>query len=198
MAAVPAVELPALLRAIDGYQETQTRLALQLMANVFLRTTELIAGEWAEVDFKSALWTVPGARMKMKAPHIVPLSRQSLAILRELQTINGDYRWIFPGRNPAKHISQNTVIFALYRLGYHSRQTGHGFRSIASTILNSAMKPNGDRKFHADWIERQLSHGDRDTIRAAYNMAEYLPQRVRMMQWYSDHLEKIKKTVSSQ
>ncbi len=193
MAAVPLPELPELLRAIDSYGEVQTRLALQLLALTFLRTSELIGGEWPEIDFDRALWAVPAARMKVKVPHLVPLSRQTLAILRELYALNGAYRWVFPGRNTAKHISTNTLLSVLHRSGYRLRQTSHGFRSLASTILNEAVKEDGERRFHSDWIEKQLSHGDRDLVRAAYNRAEYLPQRAAMLQWYADHLDSLRK-----
>jgi integrase len=190
IAAIRPEELPELLTAIDRYDgHVQTRLALQLMALTFLRTTELIGGEWSEISLERAVWTVPAPRMKMKTEHLVPLSTQALAILEELRVLNGRFKFIFAGRNPRKHVSTNTLLFALYRMGYHSRMTGHGFRSVASTALNEAHGPRGEKLFHADLIERQLAHMERNKIRGAYNRAEYLPERRAMMQWWADHLD---------
>ena len=157
-AAVRPEELPELLRAIAGYDETgdkQTRLALQLLAQTFVRTNELIGAEWAEFDLNNALWIIPAGRMKMKAEHVVPLSRQAVLILSELKEISGSSRFVFPGRNRDKPISNNTMLFALYRLGYKGKMTGHGFRAVASTILN-------ETGFNPDVIERQLAHCERD------------------------------------
>lgn len=184
-AAVRPEELPALLRAIAGYDETgdkQTRLALQLLAQTFVRTNELIGAEWAEFDLNNALWIIPAGRMKMKAEHVVPLSLQALAILAELKEIASGSRFVFPGRNRDKPISNNTMLFALYRLGYKGKMTGHGFRAVASTILN-------ETGFNPDVIERQLAHCERNEVRGAYNRAEYLPERKRMMQHWADYLD---------
>ena len=186
-AAVRPEELPELLRAIAGYDETgdkQTRLALQLLAQTFVRTNELIGAEWAEFDLNNALWIIPAGRMKMKAEHVVPLSRQAVLILSELKEISGSSRFVFPGRNRDKPISNNTMLFALYRLGYKGKMTGHGFRAVASTILN-------ETGFNPDVIERQLAHCERDEVRGAYNRAEYLPERRRMMQHWAEHLESL-------
>src|SRR5262249_28686315 len=117
---------------------------------------------------------------------------QSLAILERLQEMNGECRFILPGVNPVKPVSNNTLLYALYRLGYHSRQTGHGLRTLASTIFNEARREDGSRMFDNDAIENHLAHGDRDPIRAAYNQAEYWPERVQMMQWYADHLDELR------
>jgi integrase len=119
--------------------------------------------------------------MKMKTEHVVPLSRQAVEILRELQAIGGGSRYVFPGRNADKPISNNTMLFALYRLGYKGKMTGHGFRAVASTILNES-------GFRADVIERQLAHCERNDVRGAYNRAEYLPERRTMMQQWADML----------
>lgn len=186
-AAVRPEELPELLRAIAKYDELgdkTTRLALQLMAHTFLRTNELIGAEWVEFDPENALWVVPAARMKMKTEHIVPLSRQALAMLAELKELSGNSRYVFPGRNPNKPISNNTMLYALYRLGYKGKMTGHGFRTVASTILN-------ETGFNPDAIERQLAHCERNEIRGAYNRAEYLPQRKAMMQQWADYLDAV-------
>jgi len=184
--AVRPEDLPALLRAIATYDETgdkQTRLALQLLALTFVRTNELIAAEWGEFDLDHALWIIPARRMKMKTEHVVPLSREALTILAELKELSGGSRFLFPGRNRSKPISNNTMLFALYRLGYKGKMTGHGFRAVASTILN-------ETGFRPDVIERQLAHCERNAIRGAYNRAEYLPERKRMMQHWADHLER--------
>lgn len=184
-AAVRPEELPELMRAIATYDETgdkQTRLALQLLAQTFVRTNELIGAEWVEFDLNNALWIIPAGRMKMKAEHIVPLSRQALAMLAELKEISSGSRFVFPGRNRDKPISNNTMLFALYRLGYKGKMTGHGFRAIASTILN-------ETGFNSDVIERQLAHCERNEVRGAYNRAEYLVERKRMMQHWADYLD---------
>lgn len=186
-AAVRPEELPELLRAIAMYDETgdkQTRLALQLLAQTFVRTNELIGAEWVEFDLDSALWVIPSERMKMKTEHVVPLSRQALAILAELKELCSGSRFVFPGRNRDKPISNNTMLFALYRLGYKGKMTGHGFRAVASTILN-------ETGFNPDVIERQLAHCERNEVRGAYNRAEYLAERKRMMQQWADYLDSV-------
>jgi integrase len=187
-AAVRPEELPDLLKAIAEYDEIggkQTRLALQLLAQTFVRTNELIGAEWTEFDLDQALWSIPAGRMKMKTEHLVPLSSQSLTILSELRSLAGSSRFVFPGRNSNKPISNNTMLFALYRLGYKGRMTGHGFRAVASTILNET------GNFKPDVIERQLAHCERNEVRGAYNRAEYLPARKRMMQCWGDYLDKL-------
>jgi integrase len=188
-AAVTPEELPTLLKAIDGYGELgdkMTGYALRLLALTFVRTGELIGAEWSEIDMEGATWIIPAARMKMKTEHVVPLSRQALAILRELRAIGGGSRYVFPGRNSDKPISNNTMLFALYRLGYKGKMTGHGFRAVASTILNES-------SFRPDVIERQLAHCERNEIRGAYNRAEYLPERRKMMQQWADMLAALAK-----
>jgi len=184
-AAVRPEELPDLLHAIAGYEEKgdrQTRLALQLLALTFVRTSELIGALWGEFDFDSSLWVIPAVRMKMKTEHIVPLSKQAMTILEELRPISGESKFVFPGRNRSTPISNNTMLFALYRLGYKGKMTGHGFRAVASTILHEA-------GWNSDAIERQLAHCERDEVKGAYNRAEYLPQRKKMMQWWGDYIE---------
>ncbi len=184
-AAVKPEELPELLRAIDNYSgDRQTQLALQLLAHTFVRTNELIGAEWGEFDIEAALWIIPAGRMKMKTEHVVPLSAQALALLEELKLIGGGSRFVFPGRNRDKPISNNTMLFALYRLGYKGKMTGHGFRAVASTALN-------EMGFRPDVIERQLAHCERNEIRGAYNRAEYIKERQAMMQSWSEYLEAI-------
>ena len=189
-AAVKPEEMPELLRAISTYEsigDRQTQLALQLLAFTFVRTNELIGALWTEFDLSNALWIVPATRMKMRNEHVVPLTRQAINILNELKSIAGDSGFLLPGRNPNKPISNNTLLFALYRLGYKGKMTGHGFRSVASTALNES------GLFSPDAIERQLAHGEKNEVRGAYNRAEYLPERKRIMTWWSDHLEALEK-----
>ncbi|WP_245732472.1 tyrosine-type recombinase/integrase [Solimonas aquatica] len=177
-----------LLRAIYGYQGTfTTACALKLAPLLFVRPGELRRAEWAEFDLDGAEWRIPAEKMKMRAPHIVPLSAQAVAILRELQRLTGKARYLFPGeRSRHRPMSENTVNAALRRLGYSSEQmTGHGFRSMASTLLN-------EQGWHRDAIERQLAHGERNSVRAAYNYAEHLPERRKMMQSWADYLDALR------
>jgi len=181
----------ALLRAIDGYRGSNvTRYALQLAPLVFVRPGELRKAEWNEVDFEAGEWRIPAERMKMKmkTKHIVPLSSQAVAILRTLQPLTGKGHYVFPGaRSRERCMSENTVNGALRRLGWSgSEMTGHGFRSMASTLLN-------EQGWNRDAIERQLAHTERNSIRAAYNYAEHLPERRRMMQAWSDYLDGLKR-----
>lgn len=183
MAALPASELPDFLRRIDGYDgELQTKLALRLLALTFVRTNELRSASWAEIDLDKAEWIIPAERMKTKAPHHVPLSRQAVEAFRTLQAMNGKWPWVFAGRAPAKPMSKNTVLFALYRMGYHGRMTGHGFRAMASTALN-------EMGYRPDVIERQLAHTEKNAVRAAYHRSQYLEERQTMMQAWADFLE---------
>src|SRR6185503_5101997 len=173
-----------LMVAIDGYVgQPVTHAALKLSPLVFVRRGELRHAEWRQIDFANAEWRIPAQKMKMRTPHIVPLSTQAVAILRELQPLTGSGRYVFPSlRTPARPMSENTVNAALRRLGYDgSQMTGHGFRSMASTILN-------EQGWNRDAIERQLAHGERDEVRAAYNYAQHLPERRKMMQAWADYL----------
>jgi integrase len=186
MRAVKPKDLPDLLRAIENYQgDPQTRLGLRLLALTFVRTSELRGAEWTEIDFANAIWAVPAERMKMKAEHLVPLTPQALTTFEELRVLNGHRSLIFPGRNPRKPMSENTLLYGLYRMGFHSRMTGHGFRALASTVLNES------GLFRPDVIERQLAHCERNAVRNAYNRAEYLPERRAMMLWWADHLDEL-------
>lgn len=177
-----------LLRAIEGYQGNEiTRLALNLAPLVFVRPGELRQAEWSEIDLEAAEWRIPAPKMKMKAPHIVPLSTQALAILEALRPFTGSGRYLFPSlRTRERPMSENTINAALRRLGYSKDEmTAHGFRSMASTRLN-------ELGWHRDAIERQLAHAERDAVRAAYNYAEHLPERRRMMQAWADYLDGLK------
>ena len=181
-------EIGALLRIIDDYQgSTVTRCALQLAALVFVRPGELRHGEWTEIQLDLAEWRMPAAKMKMKRDHIVPLSMQAIKILEEIQPLTGSGRYVFPSlRASTRPMSENTINGALRRLGYTKEEmTGHGFRSMASTLLNE----NG---WSADAIERQLAHVEGNSVRAAYNYADYLDERRRMMQWWADYLGDLK------
>lgn len=183
-ARVDAKELPNLLRTIEVYQGTHvTRLALKLMALTFVRTSELIGAKWAEFDLEAARWDIPAERMKMRTPHIVPLSRQAVDVLTTLRTLTGQSEWLFPGdRNAKKAMSNNTILKALERMGYKGRMTGHGFRGLASTILH-------EQGYNHEHIELQLAHAPRNSVSAAYNHALYLEPRARMMQGWADFLE---------
>ena len=189
--AMPLQELPAFLRKLDAYSgERQTKLALKLVTLTFLRTTELRAGKWNELedlDEKSAQWRIPAERMKMRLEHLVPLSLQAVAVLRELRTLSASSPNIFPSPGREGYMSSNTMLYAMYRMGYHGRATTHGFRGVASTILNES------NLFNRDWIERQLAHVERNEVRRAYNAAEWMPDRRRMMQWWADHVTAIAK-----
>lgn len=183
-ARIDARELPALLRKIEGYQGTPiTRLAIKLMALTFVRTGELIGARWAEFDLEAGRWDIPASRMKMKTPHIVPLSTQAVQVLQVLQGVTGGRELLFPGeRDHAKSMSNNTILGALDRMGYKGKMTGHGFRGVASTILH-------EQGFDHQHIELQLAHMERNAVSAAYNHALYLKQRAAMMQAWSDYLD---------
>lgn len=183
-ARVDAKELPELLAKMDGYNgDAITRFAMKLMAYTFVRTSELIEAPWTEFNLDDARWIIPAERMKMDTPHIVPLSRQSLEVLRALKLLTGNGRLVFPGANDKNRpMSNNTILFALYRLGYQGRMTGHGFRGLASTIFNES-------GFDEPHIELQLAHMKRNKVAAAYNHAKYLKQRTTMMQWWADYLD---------
>ena len=178
-----------LLRAIDGYQGSPiTWAALRLAPLVFVRPGELRHAEWPDINLKSAEWRIPPEKMKNRRIHLVPLSRQAITILKELQPLTGHGQYLFPGRrSPRRPMSENTINAALRNLGYDKNQmTGHGFRSMASTLLNE------QGCWHPDAIERQLAHVEGNSVRAAYNYAEHLEERRRMMQWWADYLDGLK------
>ena len=183
-ARLDAKELPDLLRHMEAYQGAPvTRMAMKLMALTFVRTSELIGARWAEFDLEAGRWDIPPERMKMKTPHIVPLSSQAIDILKTLQLVSGHNALLFPGeRDHEKPMSNNTILKALERMGYKGRMTGHGFRGIASTVLHE-MGLN-----HAH-IELQLAHQERNSVSAAYNHATYLKERAKMMQHWGNYLE---------
>lgn len=178
-----------LLRAIDGYQgEFITACALKIAPLVFVRPSELRCAVWTEFDFANAEWRIPAERMKMAEQHIIPLSRQALELFEDLRKVTGYGKYLFPSvRTGSRPMSDNTLNAALRRLGYSREEmTGHGFRSMASTRLN-------ELGWNRDAIERQLAHGDRDSVRASYNFAEFLPERRKMMQAWANHLDELRK-----
>jgi len=177
-------ELITKIRTYDG--SIITRSALLLMVYTFPRTGELRGAKWEEFNFEKSEWRIPAQRMKMKQEHLIPLSRQALAILQELKVITGNSEFVFPNENNGtKPMSENTMLYALYRLGYHKRSTVHGFRSSASTLLNEQLG------LAPDVIERQLAHQERNKVRAAYHRAQYLSQRREMMQKWSDYVDRL-------
>ena len=184
-------QIGGLLRAIDGYEGSPVvRAALRLAPLVFVRPGELRRAEWAEIDTEAAEWKIPAEKMKMERPHIVPLSVQALAVLGEAQLLTGHAQYVFPSiRTTARPMSENTINAALRRLGYEKTEmTGHGFRSMASTLLN-------EQGWNRDVIERQLAHVEGNSVRAAYNYAEHLDERRRMMQAWADYLDALRTRV---
>ena len=181
-------QIGPLLRAIEGYKgEFITQSALRLGPLVFVRPGELRHAEWSEINLEIGEWRIPSEKMKMGQPHIVPLARQSIVLLTDLQPLTGTGKYLFPSvRSSDRPISENTINAALRRLGYtKDEMTGHGFRSMASTLLN-------EQGWNRDHIERQLAHAERNKIRAAYNYADYLPERRKMMQAWADYLDTLK------
>lgn len=176
-----------LLRAIDGYRgEVTTKIAMLMLAYTFQRTKEIRFAEWSQFDFDAALWRIPKEVMKMREAHIVPLSKQVIAYLKELHILTGTSRLLFPSMtNRDRPISENTVTYALARMGFKGQMTGHGFRSVASTLLN-------EQGYRHDVIERQLAHAEQNQVRAAYNRAEYLPERKKLMQEWANYLDTLK------
>lgn len=180
---VTFAELPELLGKCEASNiHTLTRHAIRLLVLTAVRPGELRQAPWAEFDLDAATWTIPKERMKARRPHIVPLPRQAVAILRLLHEITGRYSLVFAGANPERPMSENTINKALRLAGYEGRQTGHGFRHLLSTELNG-------RGYNKDWIERQLAHGDTDEIRGTYNHAAYVEPRREMMQAWANSID---------
>jgi integrase len=178
-----------LLRSIEGFQgHMTTHAALRLAPYVFVRPTELRHAEWSEFDFEERVWRIPAAKMKMKREHFVPLSRQAVQILTEIREISGAHNYVFPSvRTWQRPMSENTINVALRRLGYTSDEmTGHGFRSMASTLLNES------RTWQPDAIEAALAHQDKNNVRRAYNRGAYWAERVEMVQWWADYLDRLR------
>jgi integrase len=178
-----------LLRAIDEYKgRPETLHALKIAPHVFLRPGELRQAKWTEIDFAEKVWRVPAERMKMKQPHAVPLSRQVLFLLQDLRSLGRTSEYLFPALHTTRRpISDNTLNVALRRLGFEQDEmTSHGFRAMASTLLNES------GLWHPDAIERALAHGERDRVRAAYHRGAHWNERVRMAQWWSDYLDQLR------
>jgi integrase len=174
------------LAKLDTYDgDTVTQLAMKLVVLTFVRTAELRFARWSEIENLNGsepLWRIPAERMKMRRAHLVPLAPQAVAILRALRKLIGKSEFLFPATTKTGVISENTLIYGLYRMGYHSRATVHGFRATASTVLN-------ENHFNRDWIEMQLAHFD-GGVRGVYNAAEWLPGRREMMNWWADYLDR--------
>jgi integrase len=182
-AAISRAEIPEFLTKLESYDgRPETRIGLRLLMLTFVRTNELRGARWSEINFDSAEWRIPAERMKMNDEHIVPLAKQSISALRELQKFTGYSELMFPGADGIKPISENTMLYALYRMGYHGRATGHGFRALASTCLN-------ELGWKGEVIERQLAHAERNKVRAAYNRAQYVAERRLMMQAWADFID---------
>lgn len=191
MRTISIKELPGLLRAIRKSDNSEVvKLATLMTLHTFLRSGELRGGKWGEIDWRGAVWEIPAERMKMKESHLVPLSMQAIVHLKRLKMINGERQYIFAsltGSNRQKHpiISENAINNLLSDIGYGDRMVGHGFRALASTALNEILE------FPPDVIERQLAHRERNRVRAAYNRAQYMTQRKKMMQAWSDYIDSL-------
>ncbi|MEZ5530733.1 MAG: tyrosine-type recombinase/integrase [Porticoccaceae bacterium] len=181
-------ELSGFMRALNAYEERgmrQTIIALRLLLLTFVRNGELRLAIWDEFDLENAIWRIPGERMKMREPHVVPLSKQAMQLLRELKTFTGPFGFIFPNRSTANTAMSNTTINrAIEYIGYKARITSHGFRGTASTVLHEHEWPH-------EIIERQLAHAERNSVVKAYNHAQHLSKRREMMQWWADYLDEI-------
>lgn len=186
------LEFGKLLRAIDGYQGTYTvRCLLKLCPLLFQRPGEMIAMEWAEIDWKKALWRLPADKMKTRQAHDVPLSTQAIFILKDLEPLNGNLPYVFPNARRRKHhASPATINSALQKLGYDTQRTqsAHGFRASARTLLDEQMG------YRLEWIEQQLAHQVRDSLGRAYNRTKHLPQRQEMMQRWADYLDQLRES----
>jgi integrase len=183
--ALEAEEMPEFLVKLRAYNcNVQTRLSIRLLMLTFVRTSELIEARWEEIDFENQMWNIPASRMKQNKDHYVPLSTQSIDCLHQLKAVTGNCDLLFPKRGTKRDpMSNSTILRVIERIGYKSRMTGHGFRTVASSVFNES------GLFDFDAIERQLSHQDRDGVRAAYNRAKYMDERRRMMQWWADKID---------
>ncbi|EJD6046043.1 MULTISPECIES: tyrosine-type recombinase/integrase [Providencia] len=176
-------ELPEFLSSIDKYMGSQiVRVALRVLILTGVRPGELRKAEWSEINFDTKVWEIPAEKMKMRRPHIVPLSEQVIDLLKQIHPISGSYQYIFPSRTDyRKHISDMALNTMIRRMGYSGRATGHGFRHTMSTILH-------EQGYNTAWIETQLAHVDKNSIRGTYNHAQYIDGRREMLQWYADYM----------
>jgi integrase len=190
-AALEAKDLPEFIRVLDRNEARLyplTRLAILMMMLTFVRTGELINARWSEFDLDAALWVIPAERMKMRKEHTVPLSRQALAVLEELQAFSGGRSLLLPNQaHPSKPMSNNTILFALGRLGYKGRITGHGFRALAMSTIKEKLG------YRHEVVDRQLAHAHKNKVDAAYDRAKFLDERVVMMQEWADYLDALRK-----
>jgi integrase len=178
------MKIGALLRAIDSYEgQFTTKCALKLAPLVFVRPGELRHAEWDEMNIEKAEWKIPAEKTKMASPHIIPLATQAIEILSDIEPMTGNGKYVFPSiRTSTRPMSDNTILAALRRMGYANEEmTGHGFRAMASTLLH-------EQGYPSDWIERQLAHAEENKVKAAYNYAQYLEERKKMMQEWADYL----------
>lgn len=186
-AALESHEIPKFLKTLERNEarlHIPTRIAIKLLMLTFVRTNELIAARWDEIDFKNAQWTIPSERMKMRQAHIVPLSAQALELFRRMQEINGHREFIFTNHfNPKKHMSNSTILRGIYQLGYKGKLTGHGFRATAMTAIQEKLN------YRYEIVDRQLAHAPKTKVQAAYDRAKFLEERTKMMQEWSDWLD---------
>jgi integrase len=186
-AAIDPKELPAFLAALERNEARlfmQTRLALRLMMLTFVRTSELIEAEWSEFDLDGAVWDIPKERMKRKRPHLVPLSKQAVQALRELQTLTAGNKYLFVNqRDHEKPMSNGAILMALNRMGYKGRMTGHGFRALAMSAIKEKLG------YRHEVIDMQLAHAKENKVQAAYDRAQFIEDRTRMMQHWADYLD---------
>ena len=183
-------EIPQLLKALhfnNARLHTDTRLAIKLLMLTFVRTKELIEATWDEFDLKNAQWVIPAERMKMRNEHVVPLSKQAVAILKDLKERNEEWNWVFPGHHsPRKHMSNNTILKGLERLGFKGRMTGHGFRALAMSTIKEKLG------YRHEVIDRQLAHAPQSMVQRAYDRAQFLDERKKMMQEWADYIDGLK------
>lgn len=187
-AALEPNELPEFLKVLrrnDARLYPQTRMAMEFLMLTFVRTSEMIEARWEEFDIEHKTWLIPAERMKMRAPHLVPLARQTLELLEELKPLSGHREWVFPSHvKPRQHMSNNTILEALRRMGYRGRMTGHGFRALAMTTIKERLG------YRHEVIDRQLAHSHRNSVDAAYDRAKFLDERRKMMQEWADYLDR--------
>lgn len=192
-AALEPRELPEFLKVLernDARLYPQTRIAVQFLMLTFVRTGEMIQAKWEEFDLKDRMWTIPAERMKMRSPHLVPLSHQVMALLDELKNLSiANSEWVFPSQiRPRNHMSNNTVLEALRRMGYRGKMTGHGFRALAMTTIKERLN------YRHEVIDRQLAHSHRNSVTAAYDRAKFLTERIQMMQEWADYIDDISRS----
>jgi integrase len=186
-AALEASDIPEFLQVLERNEARlfpQTRHAMHLLMLTFVRTSELIEATWDEFDLEAKEWAIPAERMKMRKPHLVPLSDQAIAILKAQKELTGQWKWLFPNRvRPIEPMSNNTILVALKRMGYKSRMTGHGFRALAMSTIKEKLG------WRHEVVDRQLAHAHRNSVIAAYDRAEFWDDRKKMMQQWADYLD---------